>query len=294
MAVYQECSSTEQSAKNTGANEQCLEGLFIRPALAIPGFSFDSIEDAKDIKKWIEAVALKQIIPLYDVEEFASANTEDTFFEGRNQKYRTALGKKVSTYSSFLSLCSHAALASYNDKDMQLFEFTEDGAIKAVITSDKKIKGQSVKLTIGKRLDATADRPPSTMVTINYKDYKEFEQNGAILRPNDWTSEDIYGIFDVHLNFVSATATNIVVEAATGCAGGDTPINTLESTSFVVRNLTGQAQTVTVSEGENGQYIITGTSFGTGFTVEIAGVVTIDELSYEGIDKVKIVVTPAP
>jgi hypothetical protein len=292
MSVYQECKGSGGESKNTGAKEQCLEGLFIKPALAIPGFTFASATAAKDKANWDTAIAEKKIIPLYDVEELASANTEDTFFEGRTRQYRTASGKKVSTFSSFLGLCSHVALKSYHGKEMQLFEFTEDGAIKGVINDDGTIKGQDVVLNVGKRLDATADRPPSTLVTVNYKDHNQLEDNGAILRPDGWGATDIFGIFDVNIVQVSASATVIKVKVQEGCAGGGENLTSLEDGDLVVKNLAGAVQTVSfVSADADGIYTLTGTGFASNFTVGLNGVVTQTGISYESPEPLKITVT---
>ncbi|RUT68688.1 hypothetical protein D0817_20220 [Flavobacterium cupreum] len=280
--VYQECKNKKKAKKNTGAKEQCLEGLTIKTAAHVPGFSFESIEDAKDKTKWDDAVALKKIIPLYEVEELASANTEDTNFEGRRRQYRTASGKKVSTYNSFLSLCSHSAIKTYDGDEVGLFEFTEDGAVKGVINDDGSVKGQSVVMNVGKRIDATADRPPSTQVTINYKDFNEFEDDGAIFRPEGWGADDIYGIFDVTLNQVSASASEIKFTAASGCAGGDEQITSLLAANVVLKDLTGATESVSfVAADADDIYTITGTGFADGFTLGLNGVVTQTGTSYE-------------
>ena len=281
--IYQECKAQGGSIKNTGAKEQCLEGLTIRTAIALPDFRFATIADAKDKTKWDEAIAQKKIFPLYDVEELASANTEDTFFEGRSKKYKTASGKKESTYSSFLGLCSHAALKSFNGKKMQLFEFTEDGAILAVMDTDGvKVKGQSVVLNIGKRLPATADRPASTPVTISYENFNEFEDDGAILRPENWDGMDLHGIFDVTLTLVSASSTSIKFTASDGCAGGGDLLDVFESGDVIVKDASGATQTVTfVAPDTEGVYEVTGTGFANDFTVELDGVVTKVDTSFE-------------
>lgn len=281
--IYQECKAQGGSTKNTGAKEQCLEGLTIRNAIAIPGFKFETVTAAKTKSVWDTAIAEKKIFPLYDVEELASANTEDTFFEGRSRKYKTASGKKESTYSSFLGLCSHNALKSFDGKEMQLFEFTEDGAILAVMDTDNaKVKGQNVVLTVGKRLPATADRPASTPVTISYKDFNEFEDSGAILRPEGWDGMDLYGIFDVTITQVAATATSIKFKVSDGCAGGGDVLSVFEDGDVIVKDGTGATQSVTfVAPDSEGVYEVTGTGFTNGFTVELNGVVTKTDTSYE-------------
>jgi len=292
MSVYQECGNAEKGKANTGAKEQCLEGIMTKPVVTLPDFKFDSIADAKDITKWEEAIAAKQMWPLYDPEEITTANTEDTFFEGRTQQYKTANGKKITTFTSMLGLCSHAALTTFNGSDLRLFEFTEDGKVKGVKNDDGEIFGQAVKLNIGKRLDPTADRPSSTLVTINYLDYTELEQDGAIFIP-DFRASELYGIFDVHLVQVSATATNIKVRVLDGCAGGGGTVNSLVSGDLVVKDLTGATQTVTFTAPDStGAYTLTGTGFTTGFTVELDGVVNVAGMSYEELEPLSITVTP--
>lgn len=285
--IYQECSKEGGAIKNTGATEQCLEGLTIRTAVAPLGFSFPTKTAAKTKALWDAAIARKEIFPLYNVEEMASANTEDTFLEGRNQQYRTAFGKKVNTYTSFLGLCSHAALKSFNNRTMQLFEFTEDGKIIAINDFDNiKVKGQTVSLTVGKRLPATADRPPSTMVTINYKNFNELEERGCILYPEGWGGMDLYGIFDVNIIQTSASATSIKFQVTDGCAGGGQNLDLFEATDVIVRDLTGSVQTVTfVAADPQGIYEVVGTGFANGFTVELNGVVTKVDTSYESVAK---------
>jgi len=291
MSIYVQCKGKNQDKKNTGAKDQCIEGLMIRTAVAVPGFKFDSKDDALDLDKWNEAVAAKQLFPLYDAEEVTTANTEPTYFEGRSRQYLTAEGKKITTFTSILGLCSHSALKSFGNTELKLFEFTEDGAIKGVNTDDGGVTGQSVTLTVGKRLDATADRPPSTLVTINYLDSDEFEDDGFVGRPT-WRAADLYGIFDATLTQVSASATVIKLTVGVGCAGTDELIETLVLANFVVKNLTGVTQTVTFTAPDpDGVYTLTGTAFASGFTVELAGVVTVGDMSYESPEPLVIVVT---
>ncbi len=292
MAVYQECVGESGALKNTGAKEQCLEGILIKAVLAVPGFTFASITAAKTKATWDAAIAAKNIFPLYDVEELTSANTEDTFFEGRTKQYRTASGKKVSTFTSMLGLCSHSALKSFHNKEMQMFEFTEDGAIKGVNAEDGKIKGQDVVLNIGKRLDATADRPPSTLITVSYKDANQLEDDGAILRPGTWSAADLFGIFDIDLLQVSASSTIIKLTASDGCAGGGENVTSFEDADFVIRDLSGTIVTHTFTEADaDGVYTLTGTGFADGYTVELDGVITQTGLSFETPEPLVLVVT---
>lgn len=290
--MYVECTKGG-GVKNTGANEQCLELVTVRTALAVPGFKFASVEDAKNIEKWNEAIANKQLYPLYEAEEWTSANTDDTFFEGRSMQYLTVSGKKVITYTSFLGFCSHSALKSFNRKGMQLFEFTEDQAILAVINSDLSVQGQNVVLNIGQRLPATADRPPGALVTINFKDKNQLEDNAAVLRP-DWNHSEINGIFDVSLIQVSASATSIKFKAVTGCSAGDAELLSLEASDIILLDGNGDGHVFSFVEADDdGVYELTGSGFESDFTLNLDGVITKTEGIYESI-KPLVIDTSAP
>lgn len=291
MAIYQECNNSAKGKANTGAKEQCLEGIMVLPVLTEMDFKFDTLEDAKDITKWEEAIAAKKMWPLYVPEEITTANTEDTYFEGKNEQYLTSQGKKITTYTSMLGLCSHSALASFRGAKMRQLEFTEDGKVKGVMNDAGEVFGQAVKLNVAKRLDPTADRPASTLVTTNYLDYTELEQDGAIFVP-DFRASELYGIFDVHLLQVSATATNIKLKVMDGCAGGGGTVDTFVSGDFIVKDLTGAVQTVTFTAADaDGVYTLTGTAFADNFTVELDGVVVVAGMAYEDVAPLKIAVT---
>jgi len=291
MGPYVECNNDETNFANTGASEQCLESVVVKTVAAPLDFSFDTIEDAKDISKWNDGIADKKLFPLYDVEELASANTEDTVFEGRNKTYTTAKGKKVITFNSYLGLCSHAALKTFNKKEVQLFEITEDGEVKAWRDSAGKVKGQFVTLDIGKRVDAMPDKPPYTPVKVTYKDFNQYENNGVVLRPG-FSASDIDGIYDIVLKQVSASATVIKFTASTGCAGGSTKIKSLLAANVVVKDVDGGTETVTfVSADSNGIYTINGTGFANGFTVQLNGVISQAELKMESPEPLVISIT---
>lgn len=282
MGPYVECANDEEGFKNTGASEQCLESVVVKTVAAPLDFSFATIEEAKSLTKWNTEIAAKNLFPLYDVEELAAANTEDTVFEGRNKTYTTAKGKKVITFNSYLGLCSHVALKSFNKKEVQLFEITEDGEVKAWRDASGKIKGQFVTLDIGKRMDAMPDKPPYTPVKVTYKDFNQFENNGVVLRPGFFAS-DIDGVYDVVLDQVSASTTEIEFTATTGCAGGASKVKSLVAANIIVRDADGGVETVTFvpADPATGVYKVTGTGFANGFTVELNGVISQPEIKLE-------------
>lgn len=289
--VYHECKTGESGLKNTGAKEQCLVGVTVRYAVGKPGFTFPNVAGVKSKTAWDTAVAAKNIFPLYDVNEFAIADTEATFYEGKVKRYETGRAKKIRTFRTIVGSCSYYALSTFNEKEMEVYEFTEDGYIKAVKTSTGTIKGQKAKINVGRLQDAIDGTPQSAVITINYSDFNEYEQNGANILTEDWSYTDLYGIFDVAINIVSASSTQIKFKVIEGCAGGGESVTTLESTDVIVKNASGAIQTVSfVTADTDGVYTVTGTGFATDFTVSLNGVVNSAGNSYEAIEPTKITV----
>jgi len=278
--VIVECNQEGVQNKNTGANEQCLEGVVTRHALATDEQEFASVAAAKTLATWKGDVDLKKIIPLYEIEELAVADTEDTYFEG-NSKYKTKNGKKIRTFNCFLGLCSHNALKSYNNKKMRVYEFTDAQEIKGTTPDGTKVKGQLVTITVGKRVDAMPDKPAYTPVTLEYADYNEFENNGVILKPT-WSQIELNGIFDVKINIVSASAASIKFTVDAGCAGD--VVTSLETADVTLKTALGVAVTHSfVAADADGVYELTGTGFVTGIVVNLNGIVSQTEATYESI-----------
>jgi len=278
MSIIVECAKDGVSNKNTGANEQCLEGVVVRHTLATNDQEFASVASAKTLADWKTDINAKKLIPLYEIEELAVADTEDTFFEG-NSKYKTKNGKKIRTFNCFIGLCSHNALKSYNGKKLRVYEHTDAQEIKGTTPDGTKVKGQLVTITVGKRIDAMPDKPAHTPVTLEYADYNEFEDSGVILKPT-WSQIELNGIFDVTLALVSASATSIKFTVDAGCAGD--VVSSLETANITLKTALGAAVTHSfVAADANGVYELTGTGFVNGLVVDLNGVVAQTEASYE-------------
>jgi hypothetical protein len=278
MSIIVECAKDGVSNKNTGANEQCLEGVVVRHTLATNDQEFATVASAKTLADWKTDINAKKLIPLYEIEELAVGDTEDTFFEG-NSKYKTKNGKKIRTFNCFIGLCSHNALKSYNGKKLRVYEHTDAQEIKGTTPDGTKVKGQLVTITVGKRIDAMPDKPAHTPVTLEYADYNEFEDSGVILKPT-WSQIELNGIFDVTLALVSASATSIKFTVDAGCAGD--VVSSLETANITLKTALGVAVTHSfVAADANGVYELTGTGFVNGLVVDLNGVVAQTEASYE-------------
>ena len=280
--IMQLCKKGKKKTRNTGADEQKLEGVLERPAVAKKGFRFASLEDFKSKEIWDAAIMNKDIVPLFDAFEVAPENTEATKFESGKFSYETSPAVKKTGFECYLSLCSHRALKSYNNSEYtQVFEFTADGAVFGVDAGEGKIKGQDLSnLNVGIRTIATKDKPANTKVVFTYRDYNEFEDNPVGVLP-DFDVADLNGIFDVQIFQVSASATSIKFRVNAGCCDGEVP--TLTNADIILKDAAGVVKTFSFVpyNAADDVYEITGTGFLNGYTLSLNGVLEKPEIMYE-------------
>lgn len=288
MAIYVECAD-EAQGKNTGAVSQCLEAITVRHVLAPLGQQFDTRILAKSLSEWKDQIAAKNLIPLFDAENMAIADTEPTFEETRKQKLKVTEGKKVRTFEYKLGMCSHAALTSFDGKRMQVYEITEDNELLAVSKDGITVTGQTVIVEVGMRKSTLADKKAHTMVTLSYVNFRELEQEGQLLSLPFFES-DVMGIFDAQIEQVSASATSVKFKVLAGCA--DTLVTSITNTDITFKTSAGVDVVHTfVAADSNGVYTLTGTGFVTGNLLNLNGVVQQTEATYESIAPLSIIVT---
>ena len=284
MKMYSDiCGSANSKPLPTGAMSQCLEAVTVMLVLAKWDFKFASVEDFKSKEKWDEAIIAKEIVPLYELYELTSANTDAVFYESRNFKKETSKAVKITTGESYLSFCSHAALKSYEGTDYtKVFEVTEDGNIIGVYAADGiGVQGQSMKsFDIGIRMAATTAKPAYTPISITYADYEELEKGAVLARPDFNPVLDLTGIFAVEFTQVGpGSATTVVVKAAVGC-GATEPLVGADSILKLL-DAAGVDQSATAVEGPDGTYTFTGTDLESG-TVTTDGAHAIDDYIVKG------------
>ena len=287
MSIIVEFAKEGSENRNTGANEQFLEGVVIRHALATDEQIFDSVVDAKTLANWKSNVDAKKIIPLYEIEELALADTADAYFEG-NSKYKTKNGKKIRTFNCFVGLNSHNALASYNNKKMRVYEFTDGQEVKGVSPDGVRVRGQLVTIEVGKRIDSMPDKPAHTPVTLSYADYKEFENHGVILKPT-WSHIELNGIFDAKIVSVSSSPTSLRFKVVVGDSK-DT-VTSFDTADITLKTAIGVVVTYSfVAPDSEGIYELTGTNFQTGHVIDLNGIVIQTEATYQSIAGLSIIV----
>lgn len=281
IVINELCGSDAVTPKNTGTSgAECIEGVLEKQFVARSGFSFPTVAAFKSRAAWIEAIENKDIVPLFAAQVVTNANTEPTVYTTGNFSYQTSPGAKIITYENYLGFCSYSALVSYENSDYtQVFDYNTDGSFVGVYQEDGSVKGQDIKLTVGIRQNTVLDKPATTLVTVNYLNFKQIINNAVVIKPT--FGQDLKGIFDVQLEQVSASATTIEFKAIVEC--GKRPLNSLIAANVIVRDAAGAVQTVSfVAADADGVYTITGTGFATGYTVEINGVVTQGDMMYEG------------
>jgi hypothetical protein len=284
MPILVESNKATATARNTGANGQVLEGPVIKYALATTEQEFATVAAAKALTNWKADVALKKIIPFFELEELAIGDTADTKFEG-NKSYTTAFGEKIRTFNMMIGLPSHNAVLSYNGKTMRLYEFTDKQEIKAISADGVKVKGQLVTIEVGKRIDALKDKPAYTPVILKYKDFREFENDGHILKPEWSPVVEVKGIIDAEIQVVSISGTSVKFKVLEN----DTkdPITSLEDGDILYKTAAGVAITHSfIIADANGVYELTGTGFVAGDVLSGNGVLAKVEDSYEVLAEV--------
>lgn len=285
VVINEVCGTGVSKTKNTGGKKQCLEGAVQTYALAKSGFKFPDLESAKSKVAWDLAKKNKDIVVFYDIEELEPNNTEAQIKNGRFSDYKISAAKKGVNYTHYLSTCSYEAVKSYEDSDYtRIFRITEKNELLCEAQEDGSIKGEPLKsFIVGIRDDAPADGTPSVKLNFKFDNYSM-----SIIEPDfDMTSYE--GIYDVKLSLVLATASSIQLKANQDCNGEIVPI--FEDGDFIVKDTMGAVQTIGfVPLSPDNIYELTGTAFATGFTVELNGVIVTTDRTYEGVNKLNIIV----
>lgn len=274
LAIFIDSCSAETSAQlNTGSVKECLEGLTTKLYLGHASHRFATLDAFKDKSVWDAAIEAKEITPLYDVYEVASDNTEAAKYESGNFVYTTKKEVKKMVSESYLSLCSHRALKSYENSDYtQIYEVTEKGEVLGVWDTDGvKVKGQDISnFDVAIRERPTNDKPAFSMITVTFRDFEELEDYGIIVKPS-WDPNTLNGVFELSFSIVSVSSTEIVFTATTSC--GNNSYDDLSSGEIQVLDAGGTPQTVDTLTNTNGVYTAAGSSFVTG-TLGTDGVIT--------------------
>ena len=276
--LIESCASSSGGHLNTGSSSECLEGVTNKLVLAKSTFRFTDVDDFKNQTSWQTAIQNKDIVPLFSVYEVAEDNTEATKYESGSYSVVTEKEVKKMTCESYLSICSHKALKSYQSGDYtQVFEITTKGEVLGVYDNDGvKVKGQDIsEFDVAIRSRPTNDKPGYSMQTITYRDFEEFEDNGIIIK-EAWDIQALQGVFGLQLAVSgSPTSSEIIVSCTTGC--GSTPFDGMTVSDWT---FTGGTISTSTYSATTGLYTLTGTGLASG-NLSTGGVITIDAWLYE-------------
>lgn len=267
------CSSSAPLGTNVG--QQCEESVTILYVLSKDSFEFQNASEAKDLTKWEEAIDNRDLVPLFEIYEFANENEEATFFEARNYKKETKKAVKKTTSSAFLSVCAHKVLSSYNDSEyVNVFEVTDDGKIIGILDSNNgAFRGQLLSdFNVGIRENPTEDAPAKTKISLTYNDYKEFEREGMVLLPDFDPVTDLEGLLQLRITVTSTDATSLDVIVSTFCEND--MVEGLSLGDFEIKDETGATVVITaLVEASAGEYKLTASNLTTGTIMVVDGTI---------------------
>lgn len=282
--LINEVCSKSASPKNMGGKDQCLEAPVKTFFIAKDGFSFASATAMKTTAAWDTAIANKDIVPLPNIEGLELDNQEANVKNGRYKDYELKEGVAGVKYRLDLSVCSYDALKSYKDSDYKrVFEVTNEEEITCDKQADGTIKGRELaSFVIGLRNQATDEDVPYVDVML------KFENDTYSIVAASFDASEKEGIFDVILEQVSATATEVKFTVKTLCS--NSLVKSLADGDVTIQDAAGGAETGTFTVADvNGVYTLTGVGYATGFTIGLNGVVTSGNL-YESPERLSITV----
>ncbi|CAL2055983.1 hypothetical protein [Tenacibaculum sp. 190524A05c] len=283
MAYIGLCTNKNKKAKNTGASDQCLESRLERPVLS-NGFKFADINAFKDVNVWSNAIASKQLVPLYDVFELADNSTEDNKYETGNFSRVVEKGVEKISFECYLSPCSYEALKSYeNSQYNEIFEFNKEGDYSGIFDKDGVgVRGRKITNLTATRMRATKEKVPYVKVEITFEDKDDVLDQ--VIVSGDLSKEDLEGIFDISFNVIEATSTSLKFTVTSGCAGG-TSVNTLTTSDLEIRSADGTVVPTSFIAPVNGVYEMTAAKLNTGLYLHSKGsvndVITHSNAKYE-------------
>lgn len=275
----------DEGLRNTGIDCDCLETPLKIPVLS-DGFKFPSIADFKNRNSWRDAIAAKNLVPLFEAYELADASTADKKFETGNFSRTVEKGVEKITFEFMASDAVYNALKGYenNSKYDEIFEFNQGDDYSGVFDVDGvQVKGRKIKSISFTKVRALAAKVPHIKCEIVYKDKDDVRSSVRV--KSELTEDDLFGIVDVNLVLVSQTVDDVFVQVTTGCSN-DTFVNSLTIDNFLITNQDGDVVSFTlVPVNSNNAYQLVFDAPATQndvYTITTNGVVVQTDIMYEG------------
>lgn len=257
---------------NTPCNNQ--EGIMKKPFLFKKGFAFDTVADALNQSKWIDAIQNKDIIPLPSIIGREIANEGAVYEQTPYGSIPVRDGRMETKVLINSNSDLHKRLRTLKSSGEYSFCYAFDSGLLKVYqpVGTTKVKAFSTQI-VNPEYQTPNDGSvgSKTPIHITFKNPTEHEDNAIILAP-DWDPEDLDALMDTTITVVSSIATKVVVDVAL------THINNKVQTSNPVNGLVvGDFQFLKASDGTvqtiatitadpivQGRYALNGTGFVTG------------------------------
>jgi len=223
---------------------------------------------------WLAAIKAEQIFPITNIVEVEHTDQEPSYYESpKGDQVLLRQGNYRAKYKLNIPFCLHQRLQAFRNSKIRLYKIDENGNIYGTSPEGTTVRGFQVQLiNPEKMIFAKPDSPAFSVITINEKDSKEWNENGVYVNPT-WDALALEGINPVTLSTSAVSALSITVKVVAICgltaagAVNEMPITGLVAADFLFYKASdGTAQTPTgVVDNLNGTYtaafaaLVTGT-----------------------------------
>jgi hypothetical protein len=270
MAVRQACTQVTGSPSNLGKGGCSLENPF-KPfktlILTDESFSIDTLPNVATLATWEAGIKDGLVYPILGMFDYEMPNVEAEYYESPLKKRTlTRMGERRMKFHLNLPLDVHQKLQTYSGRSVRVV--LADEANNLFMTySGGVYKGFSVDMITAEKqewVDSGASKPATSMLSIDFKSYMDWDVNGVTLAPSEFQFTDLVPLTDVNIEVVGTpTATSIVtrvysngIPTGTG-AENKVAILGLVKADFILLKADGTTQTSAISttvDNEDGTY----------------------------------------
>lgn len=274
MAFGKVC-TTNTALTGLGSCEQnnnfgSISGLF----LALDSQFFATKASFATEADWLTAIKAEQIFPIPNVVEVEHTDQEPSYYESpKGDQVLLRQGNYRAKYKLNIPFCLHQRLQAFRNSKLRLYKVDESGNIYGTSPEGTTVRGVAIQLiNPEKMMFGKPDSPAFSVVYINEKDNKEWDENGVFVNPT-FDALSLEGITPVTLTTSAPSALSLTIKVVAICgltaagAVNEMPITGLVAADFLFYKASdGSAQTPTgVVDKGNGTYtaafaaLVTGT-----------------------------------
>ena len=249
--------------------------------LAKEGVSIDTLANAQLEATWDALIQSNDVYPLPLIFSTENADEEAVFDIGSvGRQHKVREGKAVNTYNVISTLCLHKRLWALDQFKGGYYAVDDNGNVLGTTSDGIKFEPITIDTCNVNKLTASdGSNARYTPVYIVDADPEEFNGRGASFKV-DWNIKGKDGLLPVTLTVVSASSTEIVVNALTSCDGS--PVSGLETATDWVLTDGQTITTATESATVLGQYTLAGTGLVSG-TINLGDPSVLSVTGYQSI-----------